>query len=160
MGLTQRILPLAARFRLVLKGFWGGCRYLPLRSLRFDLRDNSRTIPENQAQAPRLDLVAVNSRPAVMSAITRADRQNTGPWSSTFTFFMEGFALHGDSYGALLNGVVTSSVESCPTEASAPQPEEIYSRERRGSIAIVSSSTSAEVTGPQIEQVVRYCGNC
>jgi hypothetical protein len=134
------------------------------RELPFDLRDNSRTTPENQAQAPRLDLAAVNSRPAVMPAITRADRQNTAPWSSMFTFFMEGFALYGASYGAsygaLLNAVVTSSVESCPTEASAPQPEEICSRERRGSIAIVSSSTSAEVTGPQIEQVVRYSRDC
>src|SRR5260370_39311145 len=121
------------------------------RELPFDLRDNSRTTPENQAQVPRLDLAAVNSRAAVMPAITQADRQNTGPWSSMFTFFMEGFALYGASYGALLDAVVTSSVESCPTEASAPQPEEIYSRERRGSIAIVSSSTSAEVTEPQID---------
>ena len=120
---------------------------VPSRELRFDLRDNSGAAHENLAHAPRLDLAAVNSRPAAMPAITRADRQNTGPWSSIFTFFMEGFALYGAWYGALLNAIATSPVESAPIDAEA---EKLSVRERRRAIAIVSS-TSSEVTGSELE---------
>jgi uncharacterized protein YjiS (DUF1127 family) len=125
---------------------------VPSRELRFDLRNNSSATHEKMAQNPRLDLADVNSLPAVMPAVTRADRQNTASWSSMFTFFMEGFALYGashGSYGTLLHAAATSPVESCPTETSAPQPEEIASRERRRFIAIVSSNP--EVTGSELE---------
>src|ERR1700730_12101853 len=102
------------------------------RELRFDLRDNRSAMHEKMAQTPRLNLANVNSPPAVMPAMTRADRQNTAFWSSMFTIFMEGFALYGASYGAsygtLLHAPARSPVESCPTEASAPQPEESFWR--------------------------------
>jgi uncharacterized protein YjiS (DUF1127 family) len=98
--------------------------------------------------SPRLDLGAVNSRPAAMPAITRADRQNTGPWSSMFTFFMEGFALYGAAYGTLLNEITTSLVEPAPIDAKAEKPSV---NERRRTIAIVSSTTSPEVAGSELE---------
>src|ERR1700730_12331149 len=123
------------------------------RELRFDLRDNRSAMHEKMAQTPRLNLANVNSPPAVMPAMTRADRQNTAFWSSMFTLFMEGFALYGASYGSygtLLHAAASSAVESCPTEASAPQPEEIFFwRERRRFIAIVSSNH--EVKGSELE---------
>jgi hypothetical protein len=83
----------------------------PSRELRFDLRDNSRATHETRAQRPRVELTGVNSRAAVMPAMTRADRQNTASWSSILTFFMEGFALYGASYGTLLQAAATSPVQ-------------------------------------------------
>jgi len=100
------------------------------------------------APSPRLDLGAVNSRPAAMPAITRADRRNAGPWSSMFTFFMEGFALYGAAYGTLLNEITTSLVEPAPIDAKAEKPSV---NERRRTIAIVSSTTSPEVAGSKPE---------
>jgi uncharacterized protein YjiS (DUF1127 family) len=84
--------------------------------------------------------------------MTRADRQITEPWPSIFGFLTEGFALYGASYsrcGGLLNAIATSPVESCPTEASAPQPEEIFPCKRREFIFIGSPSASAGVTAPE-----------
>src|ERR1700738_2570146 len=98
--------------------------------------------------SPRLDLAAVNSRPAAMPAITRADRQNTGPWSSMFTFFMEGFGLYGAACGILLNEITPSLVEPAPIDAEAEKPTV---HERRRTIAIVSSITSPEVAGSKPE---------
>ena len=121
---------------------------VPSRELRVDLC-------EKMAQTPRLDLADVNAPPAVMPAVTRADRQNTASWPSMFTFFMEGFALYGASYG-LRHAAATSPVESCPTEANAPQPEESSSCERRRFIAIVSSNS--EVTGSELENDTKRNG--
>src|SRR5882672_5901401 len=95
---------------------------VPSRELRVALRDNSSTPHENGAWAPRLDLADVKSPPVIVPTMTRAEGQKTAPWSSLFTSFIEGFALYGASYGcygALLNAIATSFVESCPTEASA-----------------------------------------
>jgi uncharacterized protein YjiS (DUF1127 family) len=125
---------------------------VPSREFRFDLRDNSGATRETRAQTPRLDLADVNSPLAVMPAMTRGDRQDTAVWSPMFTFFMEGFALYGasfGSYGAFLYATATSPAESCPAEASAPQPKEMSSRERRSFIVIVSSNPG--VTGSKPE---------
>jgi uncharacterized protein YjiS (DUF1127 family) len=129
---------------------------VPSRELHFDLRDSSGAAHQNLAQARRLDLAAVNSRPAVMPAITRADRQNTGPWSSMFTFFMEGFALYGATYGALLNSITTSLVEPAPIDAEAEKPAV---RERRRTIAIVSSTTSPGLAGSELENDTSRTGS-
>ena len=103
-------------------------------------------------------LADVNSPLAVMPLMPRADRQNTASRSSIFTFFMEGFALYGASlgpYGAFLRATATSPGELCPTEASAPQPKEMSSRERDRFIVIVSSNP--EVTGYEPENDIdRY----
>src|ERR1700716_4191032 len=127
---------------------------VPSRELRIALRDNSSPTHENLARAPRLDLAGVKSPPVIMPTMTRADRQNTAPWSRLFTSFIEGFALYGASYGcygALLNAIATSSVESCPTEASAPQPEGISPCERREFISLVSPAASPGATAPERE---------
>jgi len=75
---------------------------------------------------------------AVLKAITKTDAAA-----------MEVFALYGASYGTLLQAVATSPVESCPAEASAPQPKQISSRERRSFTPIVFSNR--EVRGPELE---------
>ena len=127
---------------------------VPSRELRIALRDNSSPTHENLARAPRLDLADVKSPPVIMPTMTRADRQKTAPWSPLFTSFIEGFALYGASYGcygALLNAIATSSVESCPTEASTPQPEEISPCERRKFISLVSPAASPGTTAPERE---------
>jgi uncharacterized protein YjiS (DUF1127 family) len=127
---------------------------VPSRELRVALRDNSSTPHENGAWAPRLDLADVKSPPVIMPTMTRAEGQKTAPWSSLFTSFIEGFALYGASYGcygALLNAIATSSVESCPTEASAPQPEGISLCERREFISLVSPAASPGATAPKRE---------
>ena len=125
---------------------------VPSRELRIALRDNSSPTHENLARAPRLDLADVKSPPVIMPTMTRADRQKTAPWSPLFTSFIEGFALYGASYGgALLNAIATSSVESFPTEASTPQPEEISPCERRKFISLVSPAASPGTTAPARE---------
>jgi uncharacterized protein YjiS (DUF1127 family) len=113
------------------------------------LRDNRSITHENRAWAPRLDLTDVKSPPAMTPAVTRADRRNTGPWSSIFAFLTEGFALYAASYGpygALLNDTAIS-----PAEASARQPEKISPLERRKFISIVPPSVSPGVTAPERE---------
>src|SRR6202171_6016881 len=127
---------------------------VPSRELRVALHDNSSTPHENLAWAPRLDLADVKSPPVIMPQMTRADRQKTAPWSPLFTSFIEVFALYGASYGcygALLNAIATSSVESCPTEASTPQPEESSPCERRKFISLVSPAASPGTTAPERE---------
>lgn len=127
---------------------------IPSRELCFDLRNNSSATHEKMASR----LADVNSPLAVMPLMPRADRQNTASRSSIFTFFMEGFALYGASlgpYGAFLRATATSPGKICPTEASAPQPKEMSSRERDRFIVIVSSNP--EVTGYEPENDIdRY----
>jgi uncharacterized protein YjiS (DUF1127 family) len=107
---------------------------------------HSRNIaPAELTRAPRSDRAEVNSLPAVMPTMTRVD----APWSPVFAFFMEGFALYGASYCGSLHAIATSAIEACPTEAQAGQPERLSVRERRGSIAIVYSSTSPELAGAE-----------
>jgi hypothetical protein len=68
---------------------------VPSRALRVDLRDRCGTVHDGLTRAPRLDEAELRSRPSVIPAMTRLDRQNTAPWSSILAFFMEGFALYG-----------------------------------------------------------------
>ena len=112
-----------------------------------DLRDNGSTTHENRAQTPRLDFVDVNLPPAAMPTAVPTDHTIIALWS-VFTSFMEGFAL----YCAMLHLPAAFAVESYPTEAKAGHPEKISARERRRSIAIVSSSTSPAVTGSELEE--------
>jgi uncharacterized protein YjiS (DUF1127 family) len=122
---------------------------VPSRKLCFDLRDSSSATHEKPGPAD------VNSLLAVMPAMPRADRQNT----ASFTFLMEGFARYGASlgpYSAFLRATATSPGESCPNEASAPQPKEMSSRERDRLIIIVSSNP--EVTGYELENDIERYG--
>ena len=119
---------------------------VPSRALRVDLRDRCGTAHDGLTLAPRLDEAELTSRPSVMPAMTRRDRQNTAPWSSILAFFMEGFALYGASYCASPHALATSPVEPSPTRASAPEPEEISWCARRRAMAIVSFSIRSEVT--------------
>jgi hypothetical protein len=119
---------------------------VPSRALCVGSRDRRDIMHDGLARAPRLDGADVRSRPPVMPATTRLDRQDTAPWSSILAFFMEGFALYGASYCAYPHAIATSPVETSPTQASAPPPDEISWRERRRAMAIVSSSTHSEVT--------------
>jgi hypothetical protein len=121
---------------------------VPGRELRVDWCDDSSAARENlvqaaRAKAPRLGLAEVNSPPPV----TRADHRNTALWSSILTLFTEGFALYGASYGGSLHAIAMSSVEPCPAEASAPQPKEISSRERRKSIYLISPLARLDLSG-------------
>jgi hypothetical protein len=119
---------------------------VPSRALGVDLRDRCGTVHDGLTRAPRLDEAELRSRPSVMPAMTRLDRQNTAPWSSILAFSMEGFALYGASYCASPHALATSPVEPSPTRASAPEPEEISWRARRRAMAIVSFSIRSEVT--------------
>jgi uncharacterized protein YjiS (DUF1127 family) len=126
---------------------------VPSRKLCFDLRDSSSAMHEKLGPAD------VNSPLAVMPAMPRADRQNTASRSSISTFFMDGFALYGASlgpYGAFLHATATSPGESCPNEASAPQPKEMSSRKRDRLTIIVSSNP--EVTGYELENDIERYG--
>jgi hypothetical protein len=112
------------------------------RALRVDLRDRGGIVHEGVTRAPRLDGADVRPYPPAMTPL---DPPNTAPWSPVLAFFMEGFALYGASYCASPHAIVTWSVDSSRAEASAPQPEEISWRERRGAMAIVPSSTRSKV---------------
>ena len=112
-----------------------------------DLRDNSGTTHDKRAQTPRLDFVDVNLPPDAMPTVVPTDHTIIALWP-VFTSFMEGFAL----YCAMLHLPATFAVESYPTEAKAGHPEKISARERRRSVAIVSSSTSPAVTGSELEK--------
>lgn len=123
----------------------------PGRDLHFDSRE-SGSAAFGRARTSRLDLVNVNSPPAVTPATVRADRDDGTFWWSVFTSLLEGFALYGaayGSYGTYLHATATSPVKSPSPEASSPDPEIISPRERPRFIAIVYSNT--EVTRPKLE---------
>jgi uncharacterized protein YjiS (DUF1127 family) len=100
--------------------------------LRFDLRDDSRIAPQNPAQPARPDVADLDSPPG---AASRADRIFTAVISA----FMEGFALY-----AMLYLPATYHEQSSSAETEAGQQERLSVRERRRSIAIVSSSVDPE----------------
>jgi uncharacterized protein YjiS (DUF1127 family) len=104
--------------------------------------ESSNNGNESLAQASRLDLPDVNSPQAAISTITPVDRQTPAPWSSIFSFLMEGFTL----YGALLYSTASFPTESEPSKARVGQTEEAE-RERRGSFAVVRSTANPEVRG-------------
>ena len=114
---------------------------IPSDVFRVDLRDRCDIVHEGLTRSPRLHGADVRSSP---SAMTRPDRPNTAPWSSSIlAFLMEGFALFGASYCGSPHAIAASAVGSPPTQASAAQPEEISWRERRKAMAIVSVSDRA-----------------
>jgi uncharacterized protein YjiS (DUF1127 family) len=116
------------------------------RELRFDPRGSHSIAHTELMRARRSDGAEANSLPAVRPTITRIDAS----WSSVFAFFTEGFALYGASYCGSVNVIATSPIEACPTEAQAGQSERLCARERRGSIAIVYSSTGPELEGAEL----------
>jgi len=118
---------------------------VPSRELRFDVRD-TRDVAREGLQARPHDGAGASGR------------RNTAPWSSVFTFLMEGFALYGASYCGLPHAIATSPIESCPGEAHAAQAERLSVRERRGSIAIVYSSTGPELAGAELENETNRTG--
>jgi uncharacterized protein YjiS (DUF1127 family) len=95
--------------------------------LNFDLRDDSRAARRNPS---RPDLADMDPPPG---AAPLADRIFTAVISA----FMEGFALYALLYA-------TYPEQSSPAETDAGQPEKLSVRERRRSIAIVSSSADPE----------------
>jgi uncharacterized protein YjiS (DUF1127 family) len=101
----------------------------PNRALHSDFADG------NLARAPWLDLADANPSPAAM----RADPPVTGRFSA----FMEGFLL----FGAMIHMPPAFPFDAQPTEAETAPPEKIPARERRASLALVSSQTSSERTG-------------
>jgi uncharacterized protein YjiS (DUF1127 family) len=126
----------------------------PSRELGFDPRHGHSIAPAELTWAPRSDGAEVNSFPAVIPTMTRVD----APGSSVFAFFIEGFALYGASYCGSLNAIAASPIEACPTEAQAEQPERLSVRERRGSIAIVYSSTSPGLAGAELDNETNRAG--
>jgi hypothetical protein len=119
---------------------------VPSRALGVGLRDRHDIVHDGLMRAPRLDGADVRPRPSAMPAMTRPDRQDSSPWSSSIlAFFMEGFALYGASYCASPHVIATSRVEPSPTQANGPPPQASSWRERRKAIIIVSSSTRSEV---------------
>jgi len=83
------------------------------------------------------------------AVVTRADHRDAAPWSSMFASFGRAFALHGTSYCNLLHAIATSPVESCSIETEA---ERLAVRERRSSLAVISSSASPKLTEAELEQ--------
>jgi hypothetical protein len=107
---------------------------IPSRELRVALRDSSRTTHQDLASRldlAELDLAGANSLPAVMPAMTRADRRNSTLWSSMSAFFIDGFASYGALYCASVHAIAPPPVES---EAKSGQPEQRSARERPSAI--------------------------
>ncbi len=96
-------------------------------------------------QSPLLTSPVVCER----AVVTRADHRDAAPWSSMFASFGRAFALHGTSYCNLLHAIATSPVESCSIETEA---ERLAVRERRSSLAVISSSASPKLTEAELEQ--------
>jgi hypothetical protein len=97
--------------------------------LNFTLRDDGRTARQNPA---RPDLADTDSPPGGAPCADRI-------FTAVISAFMEGCALF-----AMLYLPATYPEQSSPAETEARQPEKRSVRERRRSIAIVSSSAEAE----------------
>lgn len=100
--------------------------------LDFDLRDDNRAARRAPAEPARPDLVDVDPS---LGALLRVDRIFTAVISAC----LEGFALYAMAYLPPINPEQSSSAE---TETA--QPEKLSVRERRRSIAIVSSTANPE----------------
>lgn len=86
----------------------------------------------NLARASRLELVDANSPPGT----TMPDDH---PIPGRFNYFMEGFLL----FGALIHMPAAFPFEPRPTKSMDVTPERTSPRERRASIALVSSRTTS-----------------
>jgi uncharacterized protein YjiS (DUF1127 family) len=123
------------------------------RELRLQAHEKTGAARQNRAQASRLDPREMSSGPSIMpAATTPADHENAASSSSMFASFGAAFALHGVSYCNLLHAIVTSPVESCLIETEV---ERLAVRERRGSLAVISSSASPKLTESGLEQANR-----
>jgi uncharacterized protein YjiS (DUF1127 family) len=100
--------------------------------LDFDLRDDNRAARRAPAEPARPDLVDVDPS---LGALLRVDRIFTAVISAC----LEGFALYAMAYLPPIN-----PEQSSPAETETGQPEKLSVRERRRSIAIVSSSANPE----------------
>jgi uncharacterized protein YjiS (DUF1127 family) len=101
---------------------------IPDSALRADFAEG------NLARVPWLELVDTNSPPATIP--------DDLPVTARLSSFMEGFLL----FGVMMHLPGAFPFEPQPTEASTTQPEKTSARERRASIALVSSRTSFERT--------------
>jgi uncharacterized protein YjiS (DUF1127 family) len=115
--------------------------------LSLDLRDDSRTARRNPAQPARPDMADVDPP---HGAAVRADRIFTAVISA----FMEGFALY-----ALLYLPPINPEQSSPAETEGGQPEKLSVRERRRSIAIVSSSANPEAKQSERDDRINKVGS-
>jgi hypothetical protein len=79
----------------------------------------------------------------------------SGGMSSVFASFGRAFALHGTSYCNLLHAIATSPIGSCSIETEA---EKLSVRERRRSLAVISSSESPKLTEVELEQEASRAG--
>jgi uncharacterized protein YjiS (DUF1127 family) len=100
--------------------------------LDLDLRDDNRAPRRAPAEPASPDLPDVDPS---LGALLRADRIFTAIISAC----LEGFALYAMAYLPPIN-----LEQSSPAETETDQPEKLSVRERRRSIAIVSSSANPE----------------
>jgi hypothetical protein len=100
--------------------------------LGLDLRDDNRTARRAPAEPASPDLANVDPS---LGALLRADRIFTAVISAC----LEGFALYAMAYMPPIN-----PEQSSPAETETDQPEKLSVRERRRSIAIISSSANPE----------------
>jgi uncharacterized protein YjiS (DUF1127 family) len=125
------------------------------RELRLEAREKTCAAREYPAQVRELDLGETGSSPSITPAVTRADHEDTAPRSSVFASFGRAFALHGTSYCNLLHAIATSPVGSCSIETEA---EKLSVRERRRSLAVISSSQGPKLTEVELEQEASRAG--
>jgi hypothetical protein len=71
------------------------------------------------------------------------ERQNTSPWSSVVSFFLEGLALYAASYSAMPPTLLKSGSELRPAEPCVPEREGAAC-ERNGRFSVVTSLTTPE----------------
>jgi uncharacterized protein YjiS (DUF1127 family) len=119
------------------------------RELRLQAPEKTCAARDNPAQALQFDSGETVSSPSIMPAVTRADHEDAGPWSSVFAPFGRAFALHGTSYCNLLHAIATSPVESCSVQT---EKERLAVRERRRSLAVISPSASPKLTEVELGQ--------
>jgi hypothetical protein len=90
-----------------------------------------------------------NRRPEVLGAnapVAVTERQNTSPWSSVVSFFLEGLALYAASYSAMPPTLLKSDSELRPAEPCVPEREGAEcERDRR--FSLITSSATPEPLG-------------
>jgi len=100
--------------------------------LDFDLRDDNRAERRAPAEPARPDLAGVDQSPGAWLCAHRI-------FTAVISACLEGFALYAMAYLPPID-----PEQSSPAETETAQPEKLSVRERRRSIAIVSSSAKPE----------------
>ena len=118
----------------------------PGQASRVAPRDRCDNSPEQLTPTTESSEAEPKSLPATRPATAEAD----AIWPSAFWSFLEGFAL----YGASLHGLATTAVTTITSEVGARRPQEFPRRERRKSISLVSSSSCADITVLEREDVI------